>query len=91
MSKGNRISQLRDTGIKVRVDNRHHKPIEDPGPGKHFWILTGLWRVANPTSNNFMLDAENLVTVDGPGCYKCEGLYTDELAAQPCKGSMFPL
>lgn len=88
MSKGNRIRAVRDTGIKIEANHKFHKSLVDPGPGKHFWVVTGLWTVSNPSSEQFILDVENLVTVDGPGCFKCEELYTDVIASQPCKGSM---
>ena len=33
-----------------------------------------------------MLDVENLLTVEGPGCYVCEEQYSPELAVRPCTG-----
>jgi hypothetical protein len=88
MSKGNRIRQVRGTGIQVEAIHKYNNELQDPGLGKHLWIVTGVWEVRNPTTSQFILDTENLLSIDGPGCYKCEKLYTEELATQPCIGSM---
>jgi hypothetical protein len=60
-------------------------------PGQHLWVCTAAWKVAEPESRHRVLDAENLLTVQGPGCFKCEQPYTRRIAAKPCYGSISPL
>lgn len=44
-----------------------------------------MWKV-QPERDQFLLDTENLLTIEGPGCYVCEEEYTPERATQPCPG-----
>lgn len=56
-------------------------------PGKHLWIMAGVWRVTPPFGGQqVLLDMENLISLDGPGCFWCEEHWTPALAQQPCKG-----
>lgn len=68
--------------------------------GQHLWIMTAAWKISDPAKaqaaaktrefdadNAYMLDAENLLALAGPGCYKCEKEYSPRLAASPCAGS----
>lgn len=94
MGKGARIRASRDridivtsTGITIESKHKHHKQMTDPGQGKHLWTVVGCWSV-QPGKTGYNLDIENLLTIEGPGCFKCEQPYTSELAAEPCKGSM---
>jgi hypothetical protein len=57
-------------------------------PGQHLWVCTAAWRVADPESTRRVLDAENLLTIQGPGCFKCEQPYSRRIAAKPCYGSI---
>jgi hypothetical protein len=62
-------------------------------PGRHLWVMTGVWQVRDPfaaTTNPgpVMLDAENLVGLVGPGCFKCERPYDPRLARKVCRGSI---
>jgi len=82
---GNPARRVQSTGIRVESARKWQAPLPDVQPGRHFWIVTGLWTV-NPTSPNLILDYENLVTVDGPGCFICEQLYSPEVAATTCPG-----
>jgi hypothetical protein len=59
-------------------------------PGEHLWVVTAAWLSADPENPRYILDAENLLTVQGPGCFKCEQPYTRRIAAKPCYGSMEP-
>lgn len=57
-------------------------------PNQHLWILLGVFRV-NPAvigSGEVHLDSENLLTIEGPGCFLCEQTYTPATAALPCPG-----
>jgi hypothetical protein len=60
-------------------------------PGKHLWLVTAGWALADPErpyESTQQLDAENLVILAGPGCYKCEREYSRKLARLPCTGSL---
>ena len=59
--------------------------------GEHFWVMTGLWHISDPATAfdpgvQKHLDLENLLSIDGPGCFICEQVYTAELASSPCTG-----
>jgi hypothetical protein len=81
------IEVIRPTGIKVESKHKYHKSMTDPGEGKHLWTVVGCWSVI-PGADGYNLDIENLLTIEGPGCYKCEQPFSQELAAKPCGGSM---
>lgn len=53
-------------------------------PGKHLWIVMAMFGV-NPGAARVDLDRENLLTIEGPGCYWCEQPWSKELAHRPCK------
>ena len=57
-------------------------------PGRHMWVLTAAWLTADPESGQINMDAENLLSVQGPGCFKCEQPYSRRLARRPCRGSV---
>lgn len=71
--------------------------IIDPGRGEHLWTLLTMHRVSDDmirrlnngeTPGPELLDHENLLTLEGPGCFKCEQPYTPYLAHRKCTGSM---
>jgi hypothetical protein len=57
-------------------------------PGSHLWVAVAGWHLANPRSGELLLDRENLVTIQGPGCLKCEQPFSNRLARKPCRGSI---
>jgi hypothetical protein len=60
-------------------------------PGQHLWIMLALWIVTDSQmlqDGPVLMDRENLMEVAGPGCFKCERLYSHRLAKQRCKGSV---
>lgn len=60
-------------------------------PGEHLWIVTAGWRIADPRAvrdGAVQLDAESLLMVAGPGCFKCEQEFSNRLARRPCRGSV---
>lgn len=84
--------EVKPTG--VRAEAVQHFRAEIPyTPGQHLWIVAGVWRV-NPATvakgERVELDMENLLTIDGPGCYWCEQQYSPEVAAKPCKPALGP-
>lgn len=76
----------RGTGQKQLVPgNTDRVPKFDPRAGDHLWIIMSVHRW-NPDTETPMLDMENLLTIQGPGCYHCEQPYTPRLASRRCKG-----
>jgi hypothetical protein len=62
-------------------------------PGEHLWIMTAAWLLADPASASDpskikLMDRENLVTLAGPGCWKCEEEYSPRLAKRRCRGKL---
>lgn len=63
-------------------------------PGEHFWIMNVLFKISDETLEEIatqpapamMLDLENLVSVDGPGCLVCCLKWTPDVAGRPCAG-----
>lgn len=80
------------TRLRIEAKHRYHADIKDPGPGEHLWTIVRMWRVPVPAGqlreSHFFLDTENLLTLEGPGCYKCEQPYSSILADTPCEGSV---
>ena len=76
------------TGIQVDVTTRYNANLVDPGPGQHLWTVLVLFAVTPTGSQAWHLDQENLLTIEGPGCFKCERSHSVALAAQSCTGSM---
>ncbi|MFF3643415.1 hypothetical protein [Streptomyces sp. NPDC002564] len=77
--------------------SRIHAELVDPGPGEHLWTILTMHRVSHDMIqrlNNGIplnpehLDHENLLTVEGPGCFKCEQPHSRYLAHRKCTGSM---
>lgn len=63
-------------------------PLEGVAPDEHVWAMFLMYRVDVNTvfDGQHHLDTENLITMTGPGCYRCEQVYTLEIAAKPCPG-----
>lgn len=59
---------------------------------RHLWVMTGAWEVSESAivaarnGETTHLDLENLLDVNGPGCFVCEQIYSAELAGRPCPG-----
>lgn len=81
--------RLLTAGPKVEVNPRqvHATDILDKSrPGEHFWTAVAMWHVADPAADTLQLDTENLITVEGPGCFVCGISYKSPLAMAPCPG-----
>lgn len=70
-------------GIKVQAISKYNAKIPDQVKGEHLWILASVYRVT-PHQDEYLLDMENLISIDGPGCFWCEELWSPEIAAKPC-------
>lgn len=78
------------TGTGVKAEAIQHYKAEPPKQvkGEHLWIIAGMWRV-NPVrcaSQQVHLDMENLLTLDGPGCFWCEEPWEPGMERLPCRG-----
>lgn len=71
--------------------------LTDPGPGEHLWTILTMHRVSDDMIRRLnrgedpgigLLDHENLLTLEGPGCFKCEQPYSRYLAHRKCTGTM---
>lgn len=86
MEKYNLNSDGLITGTDVIVDatSRHRGTLPEYN-GRHAWVVTGLWRVNEPARANHLLDMENLISIDGPGCLHCEQVWTAVIGSK-CPG-----
>lgn len=63
-------------------------PPFDERSGEHLWVMASAWRVHPQKwgTDPPVLDQENLLVLDGPGCFYCEEVYTERLARRRCTG-----
>lgn len=71
--------------MKIDAVGFHNREMPGRELGKHLWVVMSVFRVS-PGLKRFDLDRENLLTIEGPGCYWCEQPWTEELSRQPCGG-----
>jgi hypothetical protein len=74
------------SGVRIEVKGFHNRPMTPPPRGEHQWVALAMFRV-NPTADRYELDAENLLTIEGPGCFLCEQPWSAAIAAAPCTGN----
>lgn len=81
--------RTRDTNepVKQQAIQHYHQKIPDQVPGKHLWMMAAVYRVTPQIRGQYALDTENLLSIDGPGCYWCEEPWTPTIGNQPCKGT----
>jgi len=72
--------------LSIEVGHKHNADLPAMEDGKHLWIVMAMFHITDPTGDAFTLDHENLMTLEGPGCYLCEQVYSPQVAAQPCPG-----
>jgi hypothetical protein len=79
--------------------NLIHNPdaFKDPGPGEHLWIMTAAFRASEDMVKRMAegketegqhLDHESLLTLEGPGCFKCEKPFSKRMYYRKCTGGM---
>lgn len=61
-------------------------PEYDPRSGDHLWIILTMYRWGGPAVELPVLDTENLLSVQGPGCYYCEQPYSQRIYKRRCPG-----
>jgi len=74
------------SGVKIEVVGFHGRELPARVPGKHLWVVLPMFQVHPNGAMRFDLDRENLLTIEGPGCYWCEQPWTLSLATRPCAG-----
>ena len=82
-------TRILDVGPSVEAVQHHRTKMPEPVPGEHLWIMAGVWKVdakAVARGDKMHLDTENLLSIDGPGCFWCECVYSAQTASAPCKG-----
>lgn len=79
--------EWRETYQQVEIPGNFDRiPDYDPRAGEHLWTVLTMFRWGGPGVEQPILDSENLLTVQGPGCYYCEEVYTPRLATRRCPG-----
>jgi len=84
------VERIRVTGgPKVEASHKHHVGMP-PFNGRHLWLVFAMFRVGNPAraftpGQTQHLDLENLVNIEGPGCYYCEQVWHRAIGAH-CPG-----
>ena len=53
--------------------------------GQHLWVSVAMYRT-QPGQDKLILDKENLLTIEGPGCYWCGETWRPGLEKSECKG-----
>lgn len=94
MSNDGITNLLTSTGVEIEVSGDQltriydRDPLAGVGPTDHVWAMFAMFKVdiTKVFSGQSHLDTENLVTISGPGCYRCEQTYTAAIAAAPCPG-----
>jgi hypothetical protein len=73
-------------GPKIEAVQHHKSPIPDKVKGEHLWIVLSMFRVTPSTDAEYHLDTENLLTIDGPGCFHCEQTWQPGMEGTTCPG-----
>lgn len=83
--------------VEAPTSKIHNQDMTDPGEGEHLWIVSAIFKVSQVTIETLNrgedpgavnLDHENLLTIEGPGCWKCEEKYSKRMSFRRCTGSM---
>lgn len=90
LPSGQRLSVERGPVVPV-PESRSNAEMPTPSPGEHLWCMFAMYRITNPEhaqdpAVKKYLDLENLLTIDGPGCWVCEQVWSAAIAGEPCPG-----
>lgn len=77
------------TGIRVEANRKFNAPLPD-FDGRHVWVATAMWHLANPAASKFTLDVENMITLIGPQCFHCEQPWKPTIGSK-CPGDPYPI
>lgn len=73
-----------ERGPKVEAKGFYHREIKQV-PGEHLWIAMATYKV-RPEAKEHFLDTENLLSIDGPGCFWCEQPWKPGMEKTKCPG-----
>jgi hypothetical protein len=76
---------VRGTGVQVAGNPAKVHARLPEFNGRHLWVFAGVWQVANPAASAQSFDMENLLTIEGPGCFWCEQRWVPTIGAK-CPG-----
>lgn len=79
-------AKVQGTGLRIEAGHLAHADLPTVVQGQHVWVMVGMWRLADPAAEQHFLDTENLLTLEGPGCWACEQAYTPAIARTLCPG-----
>ena len=74
-----------ERGVIVEARQHTHAKLPEHVPGEHLWIAVAMYRV-RPDQQKHFLDTENLLTIEGPGCFWCEKPYQPGMENSRCTG-----
>ena len=73
--------------MKQEAIQYFNAPMPPMERGKHLWIYTHLYRAnPRPDQQQVHFDTENLLSIDGPGCFWCGRNWSKEHANSYCPG-----
>lgn len=81
--------KVTERGPVVQARQHHNARLPDRVPGEHLWIVVSMFRV-RPEQPKHFLDTENLLTIEGPGCYWCERTWEPGAEKTRCPGEPSP-
>lgn len=53
--------------------------------GEHLWVMAAIFKTV-PIQQDVIMDHENLINIDGPGCFWCEQMWKPGLENSWCNG-----
>lgn len=73
-STGIKIPVTPDQNVRKQAQFEHLLAIAEHRQ-EHFWIIASVFHTEVPDQQSIQMDTENLMTIEGPGCYICEQVY----------------
>jgi hypothetical protein len=91
---GEMNQMLTPSGIEVEIAGNQldkvwrRDPLAGVKPDEHVWVMFMIHRVnpATMTVDQQHFDTESLITVTGPGCFRCELPWTEGAEQTTCAG-----
>lgn len=82
------------TPVRQHIPAQRANRFPEMVPREHLWTLVAAYQVSADlaarieagSGEKILMDAEALLTIQGPGCMWCEQEYTKAVAARPCPG-----
>lgn len=61
--------------------------LPDYAEGEHLWVMIPMYRVEPAPGKPLHLDQENLISLDGPGCWWCKAIWSADVEVERCSGT----